>query len=241
MEDKLKKAIDRYHAADTSRKQAGAKGAITRIVNERATLIGAEAARSEVLEAVKTVDSGIAFWIKERFTPGSFYQEGNYVYGWWDDGSIQVQAEKLPLHFFSGSFYSVSFYHREEEALLWQQRGFEPAEDLPLRSIFSTTSGWSQVSFPVERSEFWAKYGYALPCDLQWRWHPGEEYFVLRTIVDAGFWRAYKWWAGCQWWYYERHPEWFSGSNLWGAEEPTYYFAPEPDSVVLGGNKKRSA
>ncbi|HEY9709936.1 MAG TPA: hypothetical protein V6D48_17150 [Oculatellaceae cyanobacterium] len=235
VQDKLRQAIDRYHAADTSRKQSAAKGAITRLVNERASLVGAAAARTEALEAIKSVESGISFWIKERFTPGSFYKEGDRIMGWWD-GSLQVQAEELPLYF-SGASYLVSFYRREKDAWLWRQRGFDVAEPLPLKPPLFPVAGL-EVSFPVERSQFWIEYGYALPCSLQWRWNPGE-YYVYRSIISAGFWCAYKWWAGCQWWYYERHPEWFSDSPMWGTweEKPIFYYAPEPDSAVLGGKR----
>jgi hypothetical protein len=232
--NKFKQAIDRYHAADTSRKQGAAKGAITRLVNERASLVGAAAARGEALEAIKSVESGISFWMKERFTPGSFYREGDRIMGWWDDGSLQVQAEELPLYF-SGATYFVSFY-RQNDAWLWRQRGFELAEEFPLKPL--PVNGL-KVEFPVERLEFWLEYGYALPCDLQWRWNHGEEYRVHRSIIAAGFWCAYKWWSGCRWWYYERHPEWFTDSPMWGnwEENPVFYYAPEPDSAVLGGKR----
>lgn len=91
---------------------------------------------------------------------------------------------------------------------------------------------------------FWLKYGYALPCDLPWHRGKidntyGECLWVDRSIISAGWWCAYKWWPDCQWWYYERHPEWFTDMDWWPAyEEPKpQRFSPidDPYAAVLGG------
>lgn len=92
---KLKAAIEKYLAADTLRKQAGAKGAITRLVNERAKEIGASLARDEVQLVLKEFEE-LPHWLTQRFTLGSLYQEGDRIFGWWSEN--QAQAEELPLY-----------------------------------------------------------------------------------------------------------------------------------------------
>lgn len=32
---------------------------------------------------------------------------------------------------------------------------------------------------------------------------------VFKNCREYGFWKAYRWWEGCQDWYYKKHPEWF--------------------------------
>jgi hypothetical protein len=235
--DKLERLIERYLLANTSRKKSATKGAITRLVNERADILGAATARSEIWTILDRKD--VPGWMKQRFTPGSLYLEGDRVFGWWDDGSLQAQAEELPLSSSGISNYSVTLGRCSESASLWRLRGFEIAEELP----FVRRSEELKVDFPISRLESLLLYGYAPPCNLQW--HRGKFFdddttclWVDRSIISAGFWCAYKWWPDCRWWYYERHPEWFVDSALWGKKEnPVYYFAPESDSAVLGGAK----
>jgi hypothetical protein len=230
--DKLLAAIERYIAAETPRKASGAKGAITKFVTELASSLGAEKAREKVWETLRGLDV-IPEWLERRFTPGSFYMEGSSVWGWWDSGSQQFQAEELPLCW--SDCYSV---HYRSDATLWERRGFYIAENLPVKLQDMRI----EVSFGVERSPFWLQYGYALPCDLQWHRGSFDDggtcLWVDRSIISAGFWKAWKWWVGCQWWYYEKHPEWFVEMDWWGAYESlSIRYEPENDpyAAVLGG------
>jgi hypothetical protein len=234
--EKIKTAIERYTQAETSRKQSAAKGLITRILNERASEVGATAARQEVIEVLKDLD-GIPNWIAQRLNTRSFYKEGDRVMGWWDKAS-QVQAEALPLYS-TGRSYSVSFFGRSNEIWLWNQRGFYTAENLPL--MFYATPGSMQVEFPVERSLLFLEYGYALPCPLQWWWRQGEELRVSRSIISHGFWQAWKWWDGAQYWYWERRPELFADMDWWEPEQKAAIH-PKPNefAAVLGSNQALS-
>lgn len=228
----LNQLIERYLAADTTRKKSGAKGAITRWANDRAAEIGVVAARSEVLEVLGQFED-LPEWILQRFTPGSLYQEGDRLMGWWDEES-QVQAEELPFYW-SGDFYEVSFYGRSGEIGLWNLRGFYDAERLPVTyySRYFEDSDSIRVDFPIERSLFFLEYGYALPCQLQWNWGI-EGLVVRRSIIDQGWWCAWKWWGeGTRWWYLANRPELFADLDWWGETEEGD--KPRPYDVVLGG------
>lgn len=235
---KMLEAILAYLSENGSnRKIAAAKGRITKFANELASEIGAAAAREKILKLLEDVTEESSRWdlLKNRFTPGSLYTEGDRVFGWWDT-SAQVQAEELPLYG-SGATYSVSFYRRDNEAWLWRQRGFELAEDLP------TVRRGNElvVQFNVKRSLFWLKYGYALPCDLPWHRGrfdgDGNCLWVDRSIISAGWWQAWKWWDGAKWWYLEKRPELFADMDWWGdwEEKPVFYSPPDdPYAAVLG-------
>lgn len=232
MTKNLEQLIERYLAADTTRKQGAAKGALTKWVNSRAETIGAIPARNEILEALTKIQD-LPEWITKRFNTKSFYQEGDRVMGWWNEAS-QCQVEQLPLVNYGGTRgYCVDFWMMPNQVAIWQSRGFYTAQGLPIKSYGEQIT----VDFDVKQSNFWAEYGYALPCDLQWWWREGEEFRVCRSIISSGFWSAYKWWEGCKWWYYEKHPEWFLEDDLWGDYELTPVWHPAPDefSAVLGG------
>jgi hypothetical protein len=204
--EKLREAIRQYLSlAASSRKISAAKGRITKLVNESADELGAEKARElarTVLALVITEDQPTSIdrveLLKNRFNPKSFYLEGDRVFGWFDP-EHQVQAEELPFYF-SGAAYYVSFYRRQNEYMLWLDRGFEAAEDLPtIRAGDELT-----VNFHPTRSLFWLEYGYALPCELPWHRgrfdgnDPDECLWVSRSIIPSGWWCAWKWWEGCQ-------------------------------------------
>lgn len=247
--EKLREAIRKYLSFGISNRTIGAaKGKITKLVNESASELGTEKARelarsvlALVLAEGQEVTEHRVEILKNRFDVKSFYLEGDRVFGWFDP-EHQVQAEELPFYF-SGAAYYVSFYRRQNEYMLWLDRGFEAAEDLPtIRDGDELT-----VNFHPTRSLFWLEYGYALPCKLPW--YRGkfdgaantedECLWVSRSIISAGWWCAWKWWEGCQWWYYERHPEWFSEMvDWWGTYEPTpvrYEPIDDPYAAVLGG------
>lgn len=246
--EKLKAAIERYLSADTKSKKSSAKGAITRIINERSLTVAAPTMRAEFWSVAVQFDSDVDLgWLKQRFTVGSFFQEGEKIFGWWDDGSAQVQAEQLPLyhrawsdelpHVLSSKYY-VSFYRCPNEIHLWKERGFYQAEELPIALHWYE----KQVKFDVNRSGFWVKYGYALPCELPWSRYD-DCLMVKRSIISAGWWSAYKWWPGCCWWYYGKHPEWFADLEWWGTYNPTpqpQRFEPpdDPYALVLGGQSQ---
>lgn len=236
----FEQAIEKYLAADTMRKQSGAKGAITRLANDRAAEIGVIAARKEIQEILSSFSSeDLPHWLRHRFQPGSFYHEGDRVMGWWDE-MLQVQAQKLPL-VQSEKGYHVSFYACSQDTPLWNERGFGLSESLPVRRMRDGLI----VDISLKKTLFWLEYGYALPCKLQW--HRGsfdglvgqdECLWVERSILSAGYWQAWKWWGTeTKYWYLEKRPELFNEMTWWGElEAQPIRYEPEDDpyAVVLG-------
>lgn len=226
---KLHQAIERYATAETSRKAAAAKGAITRLVKDLALELGVVATRNEVVKALEPFPD--LNWTRQRFTPGSLYQEGEHIFGWWEEGEVQLMAEQLPIARSQNS-YLVSFWDCKD-VNLWQQRGFHTAEPLPIEF-------WPdglRVRFEDKKTPIFLEHGYALPCLLQWMWEPGKEYLVTRSIISSGFWQAWKWWPDAQWWYLNKRPELFSDLDWWGEDAPPPRFEPDDDpyAAVLGG------
>lgn len=72
------------------------------------------------------------------------------------------------------------------------------------------------VSVPQQQSFFYAKYGWANACPLQW-YRDEEGYKVDRSIIPHGFWQAWKWWEGAWHWYIRNRPELFENFDCWGA------------------------
>jgi hypothetical protein len=63
--------------------------------------------------------------------------------------------------------------------------------------------------------------------------------FVTRSIIEHGFWQAWKWYgAETKWWYLENRPELFADFDWWGesATKPVRYEPTDnPYAAVLGG------
>jgi hypothetical protein len=240
---KFNKAIQRHLEADRARTMASTKGVITRLANERALEIGVEAARKEILEILNELNKLLKYsdslpdWLLLRFMPGSFYQEGERVMGWWDV-ERQVQAEHLPIHHCNQRYW-VNFSTHPDEFHLWYERGFDSPKELPV--IFGYEPSRLLVSFPVKRLPKLIEYGYALPCPLQWHWSEGEGLYVNRSIIEHGFWKAWRWHEGSRLWYLEHLPELFVDMPMWGdyqfnnQERTRYEPENDPYAAVLGG------
>jgi hypothetical protein len=220
----------------SNRKLGAAKGKITKLASELASEIGAVAARERILKFLKQLEvhSDRLDLLKKRFTPGSFYEEGNRLFGWWDLEK-QSQAEALPLYtemqWGGHKSYIISGSSPE-----WKDRGFDVASRLPVEFFRAGL----EVKFDVKQSAFWLEYGYALPCTLQWHrtvWEDNKPALLVhRSIISAGFCQAWKWWDGAKWWYLEKRPELFADLDWWGEVVPQR-FEPEGDpyAAVLGG------
>lgn len=217
MAEKLRNAVKRYLDADTGRKESAAKGLITKAANELGDL-------EKIWDVLREFE-GLPDWMHQRFTRGSQYLEGDRLFGWYAE--YQIQAEALPM-----LGLTVNFYGFKKELYLWKQRGFEEPEKLPV--TYYSDSIW--VSFPVEKSPFMARYGYALPCELQWkRSDLGEALEVTRSIIPYGFWQAWKWSENARWWYLEHRPELFADSEWWETKSKRWEPENDPYAVVLGG------
>lgn len=227
--DKLKTLIEKYLAADTIRKSAAAKGQITKLVSENSIQTSPAAARAEALLIAQQYEIDWLIW---RLTFGSLYKEGDRVMGWWDES--HCQAQELPL-VRNGGQWSVSFYRRSQEKAMWESRGFFEAQPFPVVRREGRNEQFWEVRFDVKTSLFWLEYGYALPCELQYRWD-FEGLTVTRSIISQGFWQAWKWWDGALYWYLEKRPELFADMDWWGEEGEAPRFEPPEDSfaVVLG-------
>lgn len=165
------------------------------------------------------------------------------VYGKWSDS--QVVAESLPLNQITDGLsvhgYEVTLQGvHGEEYEKWVDRGFLMAEPLPV--VWRDQAGYVTIAQSQWREM--AKNGWAEAQPLPWTRlldasSPGinvEEnssgLYVERSIIAHGFWKAYKWWAGCQYWYYECHPEWFWDDPVWGTEVVDATFAPEGAAIM---------
>jgi hypothetical protein len=225
--EKFKKAIEKYIASvnfSSPTELSRAKGVITRIANS-ATV---ENALEQIQEVLEGFGSELPKPIKNRFTPGSLYKEGNSVFGWYRPD--QVQAEVIPVTITSDGL------DRENYSRVTESRdGFEVPVDMPL------AGGACVVSVPQQQSFFYAKYGWANACPLQW-YRDEEGYKVDRSIIPHGFWQAWKWWEGARYWYLEKRPELFEDFDCWGVswDEREKIHAAKPNSgdAVLGGANK---
>jgi len=233
--EKLLKIINKLMTADTIRKRAGTKGSLTQLINQLGLELGAKQARIEIWDFLTNnyPDWGIDVWLHQRLTPGSLYSENGRVFGWWADGWLQTQAEALPLEQNERGYF-VSLFNDKNHSL-WEQRGFYAAQPLPVTFY----QEGMQVHFSFQQTLFWREYGYAMPCPLQWmrnQWEDQEQLRVTRSIFSAGFQQAWKWWEGCQWWYLEKHPDWFVDLDWWGEETVPQRWEPtdNPYAAVLG-------
>jgi hypothetical protein len=219
-----------------NRKLGAAKGKVTKLANELAFEIGVIAARERILKFLKQIEihSERLDLLKKRFTPRTFYIEQERIFGWWDIND-QFQAEPLPIYS-ETNWDNSNAYIVAPCAGEWNSRGFDVAQPLPVKFH----SGGLEVSFPVKQSLFWLEHGYALPCELQWRrgeWPEGGTcLWVDRSIIQFGFWQAWKWWDTAKWWYLDKRPELFADMDWWGEPPAPQRFEPDdPYAAVLGG------
>jgi hypothetical protein len=205
---RLSSALHKYL---DSPERKGGKGAITRRINEMGKRYPLDQVRCGCLNVVNELlceqTENRLGWLVKRLTPGSLYLEGDQVYGWWHDE--QLQAEPLPLARIDDSWV-VRFTPN------LRAQGFVPAHSLPL-------NGNEVVIWQISQTFELAQYGWAQACPLQWRWDENG-LVVERSIINEGWWRAYKYWDGCWIWYLEFHPEWFADMFAPEIEEPL----PEP-------------
>ncbi|MFP5272608.1 hypothetical protein [Coleofasciculus sp.] len=168
------------------------------------------------------------------------------VYGKWSDS--QVVAESLPLQIterLSVHGYEVNLWGNKREYQMWVDRGFLMAEPLPVVRRDEA----EYVSVAQDKWKVMARNGYAEAQPLPWTRRIEESsviftanginveedrpgLYVERSIIAHGFWKAYKWWAGCRYWYYERHPEWFWDDPIWGSEVVEVVIVPEGAAVI---------
>lgn len=216
-EENFKAAIQKYLDAEPHKKSAF-KGVITRLINSLPDVTFDKI--QKVIAEFKDLPEEIA----QRFTEGSLYESNGLVYGW--TRKNQFQAEPIPVYMSwakeNGRYIKVLKDRLDE--------GFAEAVPLPLLDKF--------VKVPWQKTDIYARHGWANPCKLQWYWEEGENYAVSRSIIPHGFWQAWKWWDGARNWYLDHRPELFEDAELWGEKPPVYHEPPNPYSAVLGGKNK---
>jgi len=222
--EKFKKAIEKYIATTLPTEASRAKAAITKVVNNSTELN----TREQIQEVLADFDE-LPEWIKNPFTPGSLYKESDSVFGWHREN--QVQAEAIPV--------TITFEGLDREGYLRviaSRDGFKEPVNLPL------TGDCNVVSVPLQESFLYAKHGWANACLLQWH-RDKEGYRVDRSIIPHGFWQAWKWWEGAQYWYIEKRPELFEDFDCWGASwdklKEIHAAKPKFGDAVLGGTNKK--
>lgn len=213
--EQLTNLLDDFINGNHSRKKLSAiKGSITCKLNIWGQHYGVAAARVQALGIVQLLRLGnldndrLNLWIN-RLTVGSFYNEGDRTFGWYDPNS-QVQAEQLPV-VWNSKRVTVNFYGMYQESVAWEARGFLEAMPLPWdrnddelvvtfkKFYHGKTQKWAW---------YWACWGYAVAEPLPYTVYE-DRLEVDRNIKDFGWWNAYKWWVGCETWYKDKHPEWF--------------------------------
>lgn len=235
MKQKLKLAIEKYLNPENKKSKSALKGAITRILNT-ATDADIDSLRGVLQELSELPD-----WLRLRLQKGSLYEDNGCVYGWYS-GS-QLQAEPIPVRF--DVRYDDETTNGFHIVVTGHGKGFCPPVKLPLRGGI--------VDVPIEDDlkflELW-KYGWASALPLQWFygerqvWGDREGsiiqdgYIVERSIIPHGFWCAWKWWPGCQFWYLNKRPELFEDADWWGPPHESALPSPAPGSVVLGGQNR---
>jgi len=197
-----------------------AKAGITRVVNS-----STEVNTLEQIHEVLAEFSNLPEWIKNKFTPGSLYEEGYSWFGWYREN--QVQAEALPVTAVAGGLNREGYLR-----VVASRDGFEVPVDMPL------PGGYCVVEVPHEGTFSYAKHGWANACPIQWHIDEGG-YNVDRSIIPHGFWQAWKWWEGAWHWYMKNRPELFEDFECWGPIEPDSR-QPKVGDVVLGNKNRES-
>jgi hypothetical protein len=209
--DKLCQIIEDFAGSRLPKESAILKGKFTRTVNQWAKKYGVITARETVWNAVSLfalidpANEQLQILLK-RVTVNSLYKDHDSTWGWYCPDS-QAQAEKVPLVIHSEDI-TVSFFAFNKERELWESRGFQEAVSFPY--IRHDIPGLRQFIVHIRRkdSEFWNSQGYYLPEEFPYE-RDGESLTVTRNLKEFGFWKAWKWWEGCQAWYKDKHPEWF--------------------------------
>ncbi|MEG4516496.1 MULTISPECIES: hypothetical protein [unclassified Microcoleus] len=130
-------------------------------------------------------------WLENHFTPGSFYTDRGWVFGWYYPE--QVQALRLPLKlsrtYFKGTFREIEVIENRD--------GFHVAEPLPFIDGFP-------VQIPPGKAHLFARYQWAAALPIQWH-RTADGYIVDRSIAACGFFEAWKWWPAAAK-YYAKYP-----------------------------------
>ena len=130
-------------------------------------------------------------WLENHFTPGSFFIDRGWVFGWYYPE--QLQAQRLPVKL-SATYFKEIFRKIE---VIENRDGFRVAEPLPFINGFP-------VSIPDGKTHLFARHGWAAAVPLQWH-RTADAYIVDRTILSCGFAIAWKWWPAAAR-YYEKYP-----------------------------------
>jgi len=163
----------------------------------------------EQIQEIRAEFGMLTGWIKSHFTPGSLYTDRGLVFGWWRED--QLQAEFLPVALSKNYLKSLP---RQMEVVACRD-GFLRPVDVP---FFHSPI----VRVPDGQLAQYARYGWANAVPLQWRRIQGG-YIVDLSIVDCGFWAAWKWWPGAGN-FYENNPPYPMAESFDYSEEPARDF-----------------
>ncbi|TAE54377.1 MAG: hypothetical protein EAZ88_09350 [Oscillatoriales cyanobacterium] len=232
-QEKFKAAIGKILSQGCN--QSVGKAQLTEIVNQwekEETPDSIKKAIERILVEVTIPEWGK--WIRKRYTciPGYYWLEssskfGDTVLGWYNQEQVQAEPFPLKLH------WQNHEDERYSEVLDWgyEERGFAPAEKLPVEYTFFGC----EVNIPVESLHLslhlsLCKHGYASACKIQWERRCNQRdplengLYVMRSIIPHGFWKAWEWWPDCWQYYYDKRLR----------HEPPN----DPYAAVLGGANK---
>ncbi len=182
----FRQAVREYLSTTFPSEANRAKVEIEKLVNSVT-----ESNARETIQSVLAEFGMLAGWLENHFTPGSFFTDRGWVFGWYY--SEQLQARPLPLKISATYFKGIA---RKVE-VIQNRDGFRVAESLPF------VDG-SPVEVPPGKTHLYARYGWAAAVPLPWH-RTADSLIVDRTILSCGFAIAWKWWPAAAK-HYANHP-----------------------------------
>lgn len=184
--NKLFAILDKIKSAKTRKERGQGKTSFTQNFKRLVKNYGVDEARSLSLNA-------LSYYLLEE--PDNKYFK-----------FLVQRIDPKPGHYFQGEGATWGWYYEKQIM----------AEKLPL----FITPGFVHVSFDIlyNDKEVWNCRGFweaeSFPYQITTDDDNTPMLIVTKNRKECGFWNAYKWWEGCEEWYYKKHPEWFKDEEI---------------------------